>query len=60
MVVVMSVVRVAVMIRKNLSICMFGGGIVGVVVLVLRVGFVAVLLSTTPTTITTTPPPPPP
>ena len=37
MVVVMSVVRVAVMIRKNLAICMFGGGTVGVVILVLGV-----------------------
>ena len=35
----MSVVRVAVMIRKNLSISMIGGGIVGIVVLVLIVVF---------------------
>ena len=41
--VVMSVVRVAVMIRKNLSICMIGGGIVGVVFLVLKVFFVTIL-----------------
>ena len=32
MVVVISVVRVAVMIGKHLSICMLGGGIVGVLV----------------------------
>ena len=57
---VMSVVRVAVMIRKNGSICMLCGGIVGAVVLVLIVVFVALLMSTIPTTIATTPPPPPP
>ena len=39
---VMSVVRVAAMIRKNLSICMISGGIVWEVVLVL---IVALLLS---------------
>ena len=53
----MSVVRVAVMIRKNGSICLLCGGIVGAVVLVLIVVFVALLMSTIPTTITKTPPP---
>ena len=48
-VVVMAVVRVAVMIRKNLSICMLGGGIVLVLVAVL-----VVIVVTSTTTITTT------
>ena len=50
----MAVVRVAVMIKKNLSIYMLDGGIVWVVVVVLIVVVVALLLSTTPTTTTTT------
>ena len=37
MLVVMAVVRVAAMIRKNFSICMISGGIVWVVVLLLTV-----------------------